>query len=425
MTTTRGVKKVNENILSPGRAIIVTDKDKDQYKWDEIPVGSKFIDTKTGIEQVKLEDVVVLSDGTYLSNALVQDGKVYKITNNLVNHKNGDGIDPYYKPGTKIQYTASEVKYQSQTDWIPAGIKNDGTICIAKDAIVVSETFVVVNPETANDGTFEYINANGEHRHMPVIKTSDGSIGYVFELEKGTYQMWRNHLTIIVDDVLHRDERSGGIEELTPTRFALFEKLEIGHKITAKYYRIMRIGNPYPRFFISDQVPESAEYGDFWLDYNATMQEYDILTENGPSNTTTVSYNNVTGKPTTLSGYGITDKVAAKYHTHTQDDFIDWPKDTNGKYMPLTIKIKQGDVDSIKSRGIGTNPGSIVYIGLDGIVPSNLLKTTVIDGTKFYISTNEPTSPENNSIWADLINMVFKYRRNGVWDTFGTIFRNE
>ena len=206
---------------------------------------------------------------------------------------------------------------------MPSNVKQDGTLCIAKDATIVSETFIVVNPEPDADGTFEYINTDGEHRHMPIIKMSDGSIGYVFELEKGTYQMWRNHLTIIIDDVLHRDERSGGIEELTPTRFALYEKLEARHKITAKYYRIMRIGNPYPRFFISDQVPESAGYGDFWLDYDATMQEYDILTEDGPSDTTTVSYNNVTGKPTTLNGYGITNKVATKYHTHTQDDFID------------------------------------------------------------------------------------------------------
>ena len=88
MTTTRGVKKVSENILTNGRAIIVTEKDKDKYKWDEIPVGSKFIDTKTGIEQVKLE---------------------------------------------------------GQSDWVPAGIKNDGTLCIAKDTRLISEVFTITN----------------------------------------------------------------------------------------------------------------------------------------------------------------------------------------------------------------------------------------------------------------------------------------
>lgn len=39
MTNARGIKKVNENILSKGRAILVTEKDKEKYSWDEIPVG--------------------------------------------------------------------------------------------------------------------------------------------------------------------------------------------------------------------------------------------------------------------------------------------------------------------------------------------------------------------------------------------------
>ena len=80
-TTTRGVRKVSENILSDGRAIIVTEKDKDKYKWADIPVGSKFIDSKTGIEWVKLE---------------------------------------------------------GESDWVPAHVKNDGTLCIAKDARIIT-----------------------------------------------------------------------------------------------------------------------------------------------------------------------------------------------------------------------------------------------------------------------------------------------
>ena len=424
MTTTRGVKKVNENILSPGRAIIVTEKDVNQYKWSEIPVGSKFIDTRTGIEQVKLEDVIILLDGTQLDNAFVKDGKIYEVTNNLVDHKNGDGLKPYYKPGTEIQYTVADAKYQSQTDWIPANLKQDGTICIAKDTMLVSESFIVVNPTKDTNGTFEYINEAGEHRHMPVTTLSDGSTGYVFELEKGSYQMWRNHLSIVIDDVLHRDERVGGVEELTPTRFILSEKLEAGHKITANYYRIMRIGNPYPRFFIHDKQPEEAEYGDFWLDYDATMQEYDILTEDGPTSSTHVSYKNVTGKPTTLAGYNINDKVELADHVHSLSDFVDWPKDSNGKYMPISIKITQGDVDTVANRSVGTNAGNIAYIGADGKISPNIITVTKVDGTKFYLSTQEPKSPENGSIWVDLINMVFKYRRNNAWDTFGTIFRN-
>lgn len=366
-TITRGVRKVSENILSDGRAIIVTEKDKNKYKWSDIPVGSKFIDSKTGIEWVKLE---------------------------------------------------------GESDWVPAHAKNDGTLCIAKDTIIMSETFIIVNPKADANGMFEYVNAEGEHRHMPITTMSDGSTGYIFELEKGTYEMWRNHLSIVVDDVLHRDERSGGVEELTPSRFVLGEKLEAGHKITANYYRVIRIGNPYPRFFVNDQVPEDAEYGDYWLDYDATMQEYDVLTENGPSNTTTVSYKKVTGKPTTIKGYGITDKVVSENHVHTPEDFIDWPKDSNNECMPLKLKISHGDVDTIKNYTVGSTPGCIAYIGADGKISPNLLNITMIDGTMFYISKDQPSHPKDKSIWVDFTNMVFKYNRNGTWDTFGTVFRN-
>ena len=98
MATTRGIKKVSENILSDGRAIIVTEKDKDNYVWADIPNGSLFIDTTTGIMQVKIE---------------------------------------------------------GESDWVPAGLKNDGTLCIAKDTKLVTEIYTIVNPDEGN-GNFSF-----------------------------------------------------------------------------------------------------------------------------------------------------------------------------------------------------------------------------------------------------------------------------
>ena len=56
--TNRGIKKVNERILTDGRAIIVTEKDSSKYDWSEIPNGSKFIDINTGAERVKLKEEI-------------------------------------------------------------------------------------------------------------------------------------------------------------------------------------------------------------------------------------------------------------------------------------------------------------------------------------------------------------------------------
>ena len=118
----RGIRKVGENILAPKRAIIVTDKNKSQYKWNEIPDGSLFIDTVTGIMSIKLE---------------------------------------------------------GESDWVPFGIKNDGTICIAKDTKLVTEVYTIKDPDEG-DGHFSCINIDGDIRHYTL--TEDG---YIFELEKG------------------------------------------------------------------------------------------------------------------------------------------------------------------------------------------------------------------------------------------------
>ena len=54
MPAGRGVRKVNENVLTNGRGIIITEQDKNQYKWSDIPVASKLINTQNGLEYVKI-----------------------------------------------------------------------------------------------------------------------------------------------------------------------------------------------------------------------------------------------------------------------------------------------------------------------------------------------------------------------------------
>ena len=94
----------------------------------------------------------------------------------------------------------------------------------------------------------------------------DGSV--VFELEKGPYCKGRNHLEILIDDTLRRTVHSGGLKELTERRFALSEPLKKGQEITARYVRLFRYGNPYPRIFIDKDTPVAAETGDLWIDFD-------------------------------------------------------------------------------------------------------------------------------------------------------------
>lgn len=317
MATTRGIKKVSENILSDGRAIIVTEKDKDNYVWADIPNGSLFIDTTTGIMQVKIE---------------------------------------------------------GESDWVPAGLKNDGTLCIAKDTKLVTEIYTIVNPDEG-DGHFSCTDGDGNTRHFPLTNE-----GYpVFYLEKGSYQMLRNQISLMIDDCLYRSVASGDLTELGETRIQLNEQLKAGQKVTITYSNVVRIGNPYPRIFINDNAPDNAEVGDFWIDCNDNIGD-DPNYEEDPYYDRHVDWSNVDGKPTTLAGYGIRDDVAAKEHKHSINDITDFP---------LTMRANGGNADTVGNKSVGTGIGNIPTIGSDGkldqsivpIIPSKTLTIVQPDGT--------------------------------------------
>lgn len=317
MATTRGIKKVSENILSDGRAIIVTEKDKDNYVWADIPNGSLFIDTTTGIMQVKIE---------------------------------------------------------GESDWVPAGLKNDGTLCIAKDTKLVTEIYTIVNPDEG-DSHFSCTDGDGNTRHFPLTNE-----GYpVFYLEKGSYQMRRNQISVVIDDCLYRSVASGDLTELGETRIQLNEQLKAGQKVTITYSNVVRIGNPYPRIFINDNAPDNAEVGDFWIDCNDNIGD-DPNYEEDPYYDRHVDWSNVDGKPTTLAGYGIRDDVAAKEHKHSINDITDFP---------LTMRANGGNADTVGNKSVGTGIGNIPTIGANGkldqnivpIIPSKKLTIVQPDGT--------------------------------------------
>lgn len=257
----RGVRKVYEDILLDGRAIIVTDKNKDNYDWADIPDGSKFIDTETGFEYVKLE---------------------------------------------------------GQSDWVPSYIKNDNTISIAKDAIIETETFFV---KEILETELICETETGDIRHF--MKDEDEF--FVIEIENGTYPMGRDYLSVFINDIFLRTQENKGILEITPSRFKLLEEPALNMKITAKYYRTIRIGNPYPRVFINEEDPglENAEEGDIWVDTNAHIDpEGNINVEDYGGK---IPWSMIAGTPTSLQGYHINDKVSLQGHKHTTKDISNFP----------------------------------------------------------------------------------------------------
>lgn len=317
---TRGVRKVNENLLSNGRAIIITEQDKDQYFWDDIPVGSKMINTTDGTEYVKLE---------------------------------------------------------GESDWVPSKIKNDGTLSIAKDSIVKVEIFKIVSLDEGN-GHFCYTNEDGVKRHQTF---SDE--GYMFELEKGSYQMYRNHLDVLLDDCLVRNATSGGLTELTPRRFVLKKELIVGEEITARYINTIRLGNPYPRIFESKTEPETqdSEVGDIWVQYDYTLEDADRYQDPDGK----IDWTIIKNTPTSLAGYGIKDDLAKGVHTHKVKDIVDFPKKVEESHLADIAKALSGFTLSLTNHlsGSTTINGSNVSLPatIDNTALATAIKTVLSDST--------------------------------------------
>ena len=211
-TQVRGIRKASERIMMPNRTLVITEPDASKLDWESIPDGTLMVDPATG-------------------------------------------------------HTFAKVIGQS--DWIPTNIKNDGTVSIARDNIIIEEIFTIKDPGPDTEGNFTYYNTDGQERRMPRL----GNGGFVFELERGSYLNNRNLLEAYVDDLLHRTSTSGGLQELSETKFAIFDKLEEGQEITARYSKIVRIGNPYPRIFMGNIEPDAAEIGDLWIDINEQIDK--------------------------------------------------------------------------------------------------------------------------------------------------------
>lgn len=289
--TPKGVRMINGNVIQQGYGLVITDPSV--VTFNELPNGSLYIHPTTGQMMVKIA---------------------------------------------------------GESDWIPAPdiIRSDGTILISRDTAIETETFTVITTDNGDTPrTFTYETSSGQRRTKPVTDR-----GFLFELEqnpitheKQTYLPGRNHLVVVFDDVLERSAASGGIIEVDETRFIVTENIPVGTEVTAKYIKWVRIGNPYPRIYLADGTtlvdnqdqqlpgPPEAEVGDFFFDHKGVIQGYGDLPDNAligyddlpqqSMNQLQIPWENITGKPTTLSRLGITDQVSLVGHRHSLSDIND------------------------------------------------------------------------------------------------------
>lgn len=228
MKTARGVRQINENLLKQGRALIITDLDQDRTILGQVPNGTLQVNPKTGLISAKVE---------------------------------------------------------GGNDWVPCNLSEPALI-IARDTQFAEELFKVVSIDIDNqkfdykkkDLTGEFKNYNDAP--IKVRTDKDGNVieeWLVFELE-GAYLQGRNHLVVTIDGVNTRTVVNGGIEEISEKRFAVKTTDSEGNKIlgegqelSIRYVMWMRVGGPWPRIFITDNMPEAANKDDFWLDKKSVL----------------------------------------------------------------------------------------------------------------------------------------------------------
>lgn len=326
--TPKGIRMVNENVVQEGRGLIVSDRSA--VDWNLIPDGSLYVNPETGLMMVKLH---------------------------------------------------------GESDWVPAGLKNDGTIVISRDTAVNVEVFNVVKLNNG-DGTFTYTNSKGQQRKKPF-----DSVGYVFELEEGTYIPGRNHLVVMYDDVLERSQATGGVIEIDERRFKFTEKIPVGTEITVKYYKWVRIGNPYPRIYMGTDNPTSAEVGDWFLDYDASVDGF-TSDETDVAMPKTVAWADITNKPDNLSGYGIKDKLANKTHSHKKADITDFPTTmkANGGYADTAGKATQVGTGSNFCTFDNNAPNTLLKLNGSGMVDSRYIDIPII------FQSSQP-AVQSNHLW--------------------------
>ena len=306
----RGVRKSSELIVQKGRTLIFTEEEANEILWSDIPNGSLKINPETGLMSVKIK---------------------------------------------------------GESNWVPAGIKNDGTISIARDTRLVTEVYTIINPNEG-DGHFSCENEAGETRHFPL--TDDGYP--VFYLEKGSYQMLRNQVTVTIDDCLHRSVASGGIIELSETCIQLNEQLKAGQEVTIMYYNVVRIGNPYPRIFINNNEPDVAEVGDLWVDTDASLTDED-LKGNLEDPNYSIPWSMIAGKPNSIAGYGIIDDISYTGHVHKYGDILG---------SPVAMKADGGNSDTVDYYHADNNKAGTLAIieKTTGKLPQSIIPTTLTKG---------------------------------------------
>lgn len=203
MKPTWGIRKLNEYSVDKNTAIIITDSEKDNYYWADIPDGSLLVNDKTG---------------------------------NLF------------------------IKLTGESDWVPMGIRKDGTEKLVKDAVINVEYYTIVKFELEHN-RFYY---HDREEITRIGKIINGKVQ--FKVGSGLYLPGTNQLEVLINDSVHRNTIDGGLEEINMKYFQIdADDIRLGSTVTVRYINYERLSELYPFIYTQEQVPWFFEDKDLWI----------------------------------------------------------------------------------------------------------------------------------------------------------------
>lgn len=203
MKPTWGIRKLNEYSIDKDTAIIITDTEKDNYYWSDIPDGSLLVNTKTGSLSIKLI---------------------------------------------------------GESDWVPMGIRKDGTDKLVKDAVINVEYYVITKIEKEKN-QFNYVDSYGITR---TGKLTNGKVQ--FKVGSGLYLPGTNQLEILINDVIRCSASDNSLQELNMKYFQIDEdNIRVDSSVTVRYINYERLSELYPLIYTQDEAPWFFEDKDIWI----------------------------------------------------------------------------------------------------------------------------------------------------------------
>jgi hypothetical protein len=211
MKPTWGIRKLNEYSISKDTAIIITDSEKDNYYWADIPDGSLLVNDKTGNLSIKLT---------------------------------------------------------GESDWVPVGIRKDGTDKLVKDAVINVEYYTIVKFELEHN-RFYY---HDREEITRIGKLIDGKAQ--FKVGSGLYIPGTNQLEVLINDTVRCNTLDDSLEEINMKYFQIdANDIRLGSTVTVRYINYERLSELYPFIFIQERYPWFFEDKDIWINTAENVSE--------------------------------------------------------------------------------------------------------------------------------------------------------